>query len=181
MPKPSESNGDDVFKLKFKHEGKQTYKVDKKDSSAKPGKSLKAKVLSRVFSEDFERVKKKILDPRGPTIRKWNKIFLVACLVSLFLDPLFFFLPLVKDDECIDIGIPLEVALTVIRSLADAFYLVQIYIRFHTAYIAPPSLVFGRGELVIDSKKIALMYLRKDFWIDLIAALPLPQVCVRTD
>ncbi|MCI91905.1 CNGC5-like protein, partial [Trifolium medium] len=27
--------------------------------------------------------------------------------------------------------------------------------RFHIAYVAPSSRVFGRGELVIDSSKIA--------------------------
>ena len=38
------------------------------------------------------------------------------------------------------------------------------------------SRVFGRGELVIDPKLIARRYLRSDFFIDLVAALPLPQV-----
>ena len=137
---------------------------------------MKAKVLSRVFSEDYEKAEKKILDPRGLIIRRWNKIFLVACLVSLSLDPLFFYLPVVHDEVCIAIAVPLEVILTLIRTLADVFYMIQIYIRFHTAYVAPSSCVFGRGELVIDSSKIAIRYLSKGFFIDLIAALPLPQV-----
>lgn len=143
----------------------------------KNGRSLKAKVLSRVFSEDYERVKKKILDPRGPTVRIWTKMFLVACIVSLFVDPLFFYLPVVSKEACIHIGIPLEIALTIIRTMADIFYMIQIYIRFRTAYVAPSSRVFGRGELVIDSKKISVRYLKQLFWIDLVAALPLPQVC----
>lgn len=137
---------------------------------------MKAKVLSRVFSEDYERVKKKILDPRGQSIRRWNKIFLVACLISLFVDPLFFYLPGVRQNVCIDIGTTLEIVLTIVRSFADVFYMLQIYVRFCTAYVAPSSRVFGRGELVIDSRKIASRYLRNLFWIDLIAALPLPQV-----
>ncbi|KAL5832871.1 hypothetical protein ACOSQ3_016545 [Xanthoceras sorbifolium] len=186
FPPASAINGGDggVIKLKYKIDGthipESSNKKSEKEVSGKTttGKSLKAKVLSRVFSEDYERVRKKILDPRGPTIRRWNKIFLVACLVSLFVDPLFFYLPVVRNEVCIDIGIPLEVFLTIIRSLADAFYIIQIYIRFRTAYVAPPSRVFGRGELVIDSSKIALRYLQKGFWIDLIAALPLPQVLI---
>ncbi|XP_022730286.1 protein CNGC15c-like [Durio zibethinus] len=176
-------NGEGMIKLKYNIDGTQisessTKRAEKELPSSGTGKSLKTKVLYRVFSEDFERVKKKILDPRGPIIRRWNKIFLVACLVSLFVDPLFFFLPVVWDEVCIDIGIPLEVVLTMVRSLADAFYIIQIFIRFRTAYIAPPSRVFGRGELVIDSRKIASRYLQKSFWIDLIAALPLPQVLI---
>ena len=37
------------------------------------------------------------------------------------------------------------------------------------------SRVFGRGELVIDPKLIARRYWRPDFFIDLVAALALPQ------
>lgn len=173
-------NGDGGIKLKYNIDGTQisesSTKMSQMEASGKPGRSFKAKILSRVFSEDYEREKKKIMDPRGPGIRRWTKIFLVACLVSLFVDPLFFYLPEVWKDVCIDIGIPLEVALTIVRSIADVFYVIQIYIRFRTAYVAPSSRVFGRGELVIDSKKIALRYLQRNFWIDLVAALPLPQV-----
>ncbi|EXB38679.1 Putative cyclic nucleotide-gated ion channel 15 [Morus notabilis] len=179
----------DHVKLKYMIDGTKipqqntTSKKDNEDNEhkevfARRKTSLKAKVLSRVFSEDYERVKRKILDPRGPAIRRWNKIFLFTCLVSLFVDPLFFYLPLVRKEVCIDIGIRLEVALTIVRSVADIFYIIHIFIRFRTAYIAPSSRVFGRGELVIDTKKIARRYLRQNFWIELFAALPLPQVLI---
>ncbi|KAK6141992.1 hypothetical protein DH2020_016208 [Rehmannia glutinosa] len=172
------ANGENMIKVKYKIDGKRVAPESSSKKGDKNGKSLKAKVLSRVFSEDYERVKKKILDPRGPTIRRWNKIFLVACLVSLFVDPLFFYLPVAKKNICIDIGLTLEVVLTIIRSIADIFYTIQIYIRFRTAYVAPSSRVFGRGELVIDSSKIASRYLRRYFWLDLLAALPLPQILI---
>ncbi|KAM6578902.1 hypothetical protein CsatB_030739 [Cannabis sativa] len=174
-------NGDDKdVKAQYKIDGTQIQEQNSKksDHGRRVVTSLKSKVLSRVFSEDYERVQKKILDPRGPIIRRWNKIFLVTCLISLFVDPLFFYLPMVRKEQCIDIGTHLEVALTIIRSFADAFYMIQIFIRFRTAYIAPSSRVFGRGELVIDTKKIARSYLRQNFWIDLLAALPLPQVLI---
>lgn len=142
----------------------------------KTDKYLKAEVLSRVFSEDYEKVNKKILDPRGRTLHRWNKILLIACLISLFVDPLYFYLPSTSGEMCIDMGVPLEIALTIIRSITDVFYMIQIFVRFRTAYIAPSSRVFGRGELVVDPSKIASRYLAKKFWVDLIAALPLPQV-----
>jgi cyclic nucleotide gated channel len=142
------------------------------------GKQVSSRVLSRVFSEDYKRVRRRrILDPRGQIIHQWNKIFLVACLVSLFVDPLFFYLPIVQDEVCIDIGIKIEVVLIIIRSILDVFYIIHIFMRFHIAYVAPSSRVFGRGELVIDSSKIATRYLHKGFFLDFIAALPLPQVC----
>lgn len=176
-------NGEGVIKVKYKIDGTEISKPSSSSStrakteSVGTGRSLKSKVLSRVFSEDYERVKNKILDPCGQTIHRWNKIFLVACLVSLFVDPLFFYLPEVQVDVCIEIGISLEAALTMIRSIADVFYAIQIFVKFRTAYVAPSSRVFGRGELVIDSSKIASRYIRRSFWIDFFAALPLPQVC----
>lgn len=181
LAKFPKTNGENLIKVKYKIDGTLMPDQSSKKSenqTDKTGRSLKAKVLSRVFSEDYERVKRKILDPRGQTIRRWNKIFLVACLLSLFVDPLFFYLPIVRDTLCIDIGTTLEIILTVVRSIADVFYMVQIYVKFRTAYVAPSSRVFGRGELVIDSSKIALRYLRRSFWIDLLAALPLPQVLI---
>ncbi|KAB1226216.1 putative cyclic nucleotide-gated ion channel 15 [Morella rubra] len=139
-------------------------------------KGLKAKVLCSVFSEDYEKEKCKILDPRGEVISHWSKIFLVACLVSLFVDPLFLYMPTLSAELCVRNGMTLKVILTIIRSVADVFYVIQIFVRFHTAYIAPSSRVLGRGELIIEPSKIALRYLRGGFWIDLIAALPIPQV-----
>ncbi|KAJ7972395.1 Cyclic nucleotide-gated channel [Quillaja saponaria] len=156
------------------------YKTNGKQMHSKDAisKSLWGKELSRVFSEDYEVVEKLILDPRGPVVNRWNKIFLLACLISLFVDPLFYYLPEVKKDMCFGISEPLVVLLTVIRSIADVFYMIQIYVRFQTAYIAPSSRVFGRGELIIDPSKIASRYLHKDFWLHLLAAQPLPQVLI---
>ncbi|KAI7995359.1 putative cyclic nucleotide-gated ion channel 16 [Camellia lanceoleosa] len=48
--------------------------------------------------------------------------------------------------------------------------------KFRTAYVAPSSRVFGRGELVTDPWLISKQYLKSDFLIDLAATLPLPQV-----
>ncbi|ONK68311.1 uncharacterized protein A4U43_C05F10030 [Asparagus officinalis] len=151
-------------------------------ASGKPHRSFKAKVLSRVFSEDYESVraerKKRIFDPRGPAIHQWNRIFLVACIFSLFLDPLFFYLPGTREEDCVEISVPLVLALTILRSLADVFYVVQIFFRFRTAFVAPSSRVFGRGELVIEPSKIAHRYLSRGFWLDLLAALPISQVVI---
>ncbi|GJZ47904.1 CNGC15b-like protein [Tanacetum coccineum] len=182
LPKYQPVNGDNLFKVKYNIDRKQMPGARKPEKRPEnhPRSSLKSKVLSRVFSEDYERVKKKILDPRGLTIRKWNKVFLVACLVSLFVDPLFFYLPSTRKDVCIDIGSTLKVSLTIVRSFADIFYMIHIYVKFLTAYVAPSSRVFGRGELVIDTSKIAKRYIKGDLWIDSVAALPLPQIVKST-
>nr|BAD19100.1 cyclic nucleotide-gated calmodulin-binding ion channel-like [Oryza sativa Japonica Group]BAD19870.1 cyclic nucleotide-gated calmodulin-binding ion channel-like [Oryza sativa Japonica Group] len=38
--------------------------------------------------------------------------------------------------------------------------------------------VFGRGDLITDPKEIAWQYLRSDFVVDAVAALPLPQILI---
>ncbi|KAL8153014.1 hypothetical protein V2J09_010774 [Rumex salicifolius] len=130
---------------------------------------------------------KKILDPSSEVVLRWNRIFLVACLVSLFVDPLFFYLPIVAAVPtsntvpslfCMTRSVRLGIAVTFFRSLADFFYMLHVVVKFRTAFVAPTSRVFGRGELVKDPYQIARRYIRSDFWIDLIAALPLPQIVI---
>lgn len=122
---------------------------------------------------------KRILDPGSDIVLRWNRVFIVACLVALFVDPLYFYLPAVGVDEnisCVKTDLKLRIVVTLFRTIADLFYFLHMIIKFRTGYVAPSSRVFGRGELVMDPKKIAQKYLRSDFCIDLIATLPLPQV-----
>lgn len=125
----------------------------------------------------------RVLDPGTDVILKWNRIFLSFSLVALFVDPLFFYLPSVQKrfDEnllssCMITDLNLGIIVTCFRSVADIFYVIHIFIKFRTAYVSPSSRVFGRGELVMDPHEIARRYLKSDFFIDLVAALPLPQV-----
>lgn len=136
-------------------------------------------MLSRVLSEDFGNTGSMILDPQGHTVSLWNKIFMALCVISLFVDPLFLYLPIFRKEQCVEIDIPLKVTLTVIRSVADVFYVIHMFVRSRTAYVAPSSRVLGRGELVIDSSKVLARYLRRGFVVDLLVALPLPQVLCR--
>lgn len=134
---------------------------------------------SKVFPEDHEPWRKRILDPGSEIVLQWNRLFIVSCLVALFVDPLYFYLPVVGgsgNSFCMKTDLNLRIAATFFRTIADFFYLLHMIIKFRTAYVAPSSRVFGRGELVMDPKKIAQKYIKTDFSIDLIATLPLPQV-----
>lgn len=136
---------------------------------------------SKVFLEDQGPWRKRILDPGSEIVLQWNWVFIVSCLVALFVDPLYFYLPTVggnEDSSCARTDLNLRIVVTCFRTLADIFYLLHVIIKFRTAYVAPNTRVFGRGELVRDPKKIARRYIRSDFFIDLIATLPLPQVIV---
>ncbi|KAL2932476.1 putative cyclic nucleotide-gated ion channel 14 [Bienertia sinuspersici] len=121
------------------------------------------------------------LDPSSEAVLSWNRIFLVACLVALFVDPLFFYLPEVDVENgsfCMARNVPLGAVVTFFRTFADAFYMLHVHVRFRTAFVAPSSRVFGRGTLVRDRKHIARRYIRSGFFIDIVAALPLPQIVI---
>lgn len=118
----------------------------------------------------------RIYEPASPLVAKWNHIFLVTCLIALFLDPIYFFLPVILHPGCMSIDVGLGVLVTFFRTVADLFFFMHILIKFRTAFVAPSSRVFGKGELVMDPRAIAIRYLKSDFVVDLTAALPLPQV-----
>lgn len=121
-----------------------------------------------------------IFDPGGQFITRWNYMFLITCLNALFVDPLYFLVPeIAKRKYCMRSDYEFAAVITVWRSLIDVISFIHIFIKFRTAYVAPNSRVFGRGDLVMDPRKIALRYLRTGFAVDLAAALPLPQVYSR--
>ncbi|XP_010929224.1 probable cyclic nucleotide-gated ion channel 14 isoform X2 [Elaeis guineensis] len=175
--------------MELKRERTIRFYPDEKQNPAKPtyqiakaGGHVTSRIgsgKSKVFAEDHEPWRKRILDPGSDLVLKWNRVFLVSCLVALFIDPLYFYLPSVRkgnQTSCIRMDHRLSIVVTFFRTLADLFYVLHIAIKFRTAYVAPSSRVFGRGELVMNPKKIARRYLRSDFFVDLAAALPLPQV-----
>ncbi|ONI27597.1 hypothetical protein PRUPE_1G095400 [Prunus persica] len=138
---------------------------------------------SKVFPEDHEPWRKRILDPGSEIVLQWNRVFIMSCLVALFVDPLYFYLPMLGGNTntfCVKTDLRLRIVVTCFRTIADIFYLLHVIIKFRTAYVAPSSRVFGRGELVMDPKKIAHRYIRSDFFIDLIATLPLPQTYLQS-
>ncbi|KAJ7962563.1 cyclic nucleotide-gated ion channel 1 [Quillaja saponaria] len=123
--------------------------------------------------------RRKILDPQGPLLQKWNKIFVLTCVIAVSLDPLFFYIPVINiKDKCLDLDGPLQITASVLRSFFDLFYILRIIFQFRTGFIAPSSRVFGRGELIDDPVAIAKRYLFPYFIIDVLSILPLPQVIV---
>ncbi|KAL7237520.1 hypothetical protein ACSBR2_003759 [Camellia fascicularis] len=143
------------------------------------GRSLRFGVSWAVFPEDLEVSEKKIFDPQDKLLQLWNKLFVGSCILAVFVDPLFYYLPVINQSSaCLGIDRKLASTATSLRTIIDAFYLLHIALQFRTAYIAPSSRVFGRGELVIDPAKIAKRYLRSYFIIDFLAILPLPQIVV---
>ncbi|XP_048530423.1 probable cyclic nucleotide-gated ion channel 5 [Triticum urartu] len=141
--------------------------------------SERLKNIGRVFQEDLKSISLKIYDPQDPFLMRMNRLFVFSCIISVATDPLFFYLPSVnvtQSNTCIGFKRELAVATTAVRTAIDFFYLARIVLQFHTAFIAPSSRVFGRGELVVDHGDIARRYLRRFFVVDLLSVLPLPQI-----
>ncbi|KAF7086404.1 hypothetical protein CFC21_089692 [Triticum aestivum] len=127
--------------------------------------------------------KNKIFDPSSDFILTWNRVFLFSCFLALFIDPLYFYIPKIVYGaaySCAGTDRHLTIILTFFRSITDLFYVIHIIIKFRTAFIKTSSTlgIFKGGDLVTDPEEIAWKYLRSDFAIDVVAALPLPQIIV---
>ncbi|KAJ0488201.1 putative IQ motif, EF-hand binding, cyclic nucleotide-binding domain, Ion transport [Helianthus annuus] len=132
-----------------------------------------------IFAEDLKVSEKKIFDPQDKFLLTWNKFFVVSCIFAVSVDPLFFYLPVFdQSNACLGIDQHLAIIATTLRTIVDLFYLIHMALQFRTAYIAPSSRVFGRGELVINPAQIAKRYLRWYFIIDFLSVLPLPQIVI---
>ncbi|XP_015878232.1 cyclic nucleotide-gated ion channel 1 [Ziziphus jujuba] len=140
--------------------------------------SLKSCSFGSVMAKSWVS-QKKVLDPQGPFLQKWNKIFVLSCVIAVSLDPLFFYVPVIDDKrKCLDLDGKMEITASVLRWFTDLFYITHIIFQFRTGFIAPSSRVFGRGVLVEDPWAIAKRYLSTYFLIDILAVLPLPQVVI---
>lgn len=140
------------------------------------GKSIRFGVSHAVFPEDLKVSEKNIFDPQDKSLQFWNKLFVISCILAVSVDPLFFYLPVFNTSNCLGIDKGLAALITTVRTVLDVFYLFRMGFQFRTAYIAPSSRVFGRGELVIDPAQIAMRYLKRYFIVDLLSVIPAPQV-----
>lgn len=141
-------------------------------------RSFKSVSFDNAMAKSFGS-QKKILDPQGSFLQRWNKIFVLSCVLAVSLDPLFFYVPVIDDvRKCLDLDRKMEITASVLRSFTDIFYILHIIFQFRTGFIAPSSRVFGRGVLVEDARAIAKRYLSSYFLIDILAVLPLPQVVI---
>ncbi|XP_058762218.1 probable cyclic nucleotide-gated ion channel 20, chloroplastic [Vicia villosa] len=104
-------------------------------------------------------------------IRRWNRLLAIFCLVSIFIDPLFFFtIHVNKETKCIPINWVIAKALVGMRSITDFVFLLNILLQFWLAYVSPKS------RVVEGLTKIALKYFKGYFLIDLCVVIPLPQI-----
>ncbi|MCD7470489.1 hypothetical protein HAX54_010399, partial [Datura stramonium] len=114
-------------------------------------KSLRIPTLSDHRPKQVsESSRKKILDPQGSFLQFWNKIFVLACVISVAIDPLFFYISVIDNKrKCLDLDHALKIPISIFA------------IR-----------VSGLRTLSLIAKRYLLPY----FFIDILAVLPLPQM-----
>ncbi|XP_057531322.1 cyclic nucleotide-gated ion channel 1-like [Amaranthus tricolor] len=142
------------------------------------GESLNFKVLKNQSTKKLGK-QEIILDPQGPLVQKWNKMFLISCFLAMACDPLFLYIPVIDGaKKCLKLDVNLEIIACFLRTFTDLFYILHIILQFRTGFVAPPSRVLGRGELITDHAAIAKRYISSYFFVDILAVLPLPQMSV---
>ncbi|KAL2954748.1 hypothetical protein AAZX31_19G240700 [Glycine max] len=120
-----------------------------------------------------------LFNPRARFLQHCNKIFVIMCIFSVALDPLFFYIPVINEDKkCLhlDGASKITVCVCVLRTFFDLFYILRINFQFKTALETPFSRVSGRDEFIDDPVAIMKRYLSSHFIIDILSIIPLPQV-----
>ncbi|XP_039156583.1 probable cyclic nucleotide-gated ion channel 20, chloroplastic [Eucalyptus grandis] len=115
-----------------------------------------------------------VINPHAQAVQRWNKFFVISCVAVLFIDPLFLLLL----NICVRLNRRMTKTVVVFRSMTDLMYLLHILLQFRLAYVAPETRVAGAGDLVDHPKRIFLHYLRGYFLLDLLVAVPLPQILI---
>ncbi|KAL4594933.1 hypothetical protein ACB092_12G055000 [Castanea dentata] len=110
-------------------------------------------------------------NPEGKFLQMWNRMFVVLCTIAVSVDPLFFYLPVINEDnKCLALDDKLKIIVICLRSVTDMIYVLNIILQF----LCPVKL--ARTVIVKDAWPIAKSYLSSYFLMDILAILPIPQV-----
>ncbi|XP_068314856.1 probable cyclic nucleotide-gated ion channel 10 [Pyrus communis] len=127
--------------------------------------------------------------PESLDQKYWKNIFISSCLCAILLDPLFLYIPILKDDiKCLMLDPKLKIFTLLLRSLTDFFYLMDIIIRIYRSenYSGSIDELNGRQHRLNFNfvPKSCVPRIAKTIWasydilIDIVALLPLSQVAI---
>ncbi|KAJ0733687.1 putative cyclic nucleotide-binding domain, Ion transport domain, rmlC-like jelly roll [Helianthus annuus] len=107
------------------------------------------------------------LDPRAPRVHEWNRVFLLVCVMGLFVDPLFFYtLSISESCMCVYVDGWLAISVTVLRCMTDVFHVLNLWLHYKMNR-------FSTGQTTVRNVVARLM---KWFSFDMFVILPIPQV-----
>ncbi|KAF3946504.1 hypothetical protein CMV_027237 [Castanea mollissima] len=139
------------------------------------GDSCRIREMEVIESGDLSprsRISMKIRELRPSFFQSWRIIFGVSCVIAVALDPLFFYVPVINEDnKCIGLDKKLRTISLILRSVTDIIGIINIILQVLSGYTGKTS-----GE-DIGPKKIPWRR-RLYFLIDILVLLPFPQVII---
>ncbi|XP_023640854.1 probable cyclic nucleotide-gated ion channel 12 isoform X2 [Capsella rubella] len=145
------------------------------------GSMGRSSTMLLVVNGNFKSVRRRLKKVYGnmKTLENWRKTILLVCVAALAIDPLFLFIPVISSHRsCFTFDKNLGVAVCVLRTFIDTFYVFHIIFQFITDLLAPRPLISLRGELTVQSKAVRKNRLLFHFIIDILSVLPIPQVVI---
>ncbi|CAN6979708.1 unnamed protein product [Brassica oleracea var. botrytis] len=135
-----------------------------------------AKGWAKRFAISVNKYLPPIMNPHSRVVQSWTTFFSVSFFLSIFVDPLWIFLTLVKqNNKCIMIDSRMANVFVTFRSVTDLVFYVNMLFQFRIAYVTPESEVY---QMVDDPAKIAGRYFRGKFRLDFFMVMPLPQILI---
>lgn len=112
------------------------------------------------------------------TTPKWNKVYLISCVVALLVDPLFLYIPIINQDmKCIGLDQNLKIVTLLLRSAVDLSCIVHIISQILEAR-GKDRQRRRRVKLVDHALEMAKRISWRYWLIDILAFLPIPQVVI---
>nr|WGM80994.1 CNGC1 [Fragaria x ananassa] len=121
----------------------------------------------------------------------WNKILITSCVIAVFFDPLFFYIPYTSEEKkCMGNDERVQTPALIFRSVTDIIFLVhiiyQLYVAIkfaHSRVSEDESLVFryesvSREQMIQFAKAFSHKLSWRSFLTDVFAILPIPQLLI---
>lgn len=136
---------------------------------------------------DFDEIEKREEIPLEPlessgqprqTWSTWNKMFVTSCVFAVLLDPLFFYIPIVRDDiKCLAFDDNLKKVTLALRLVTDLFYMLDIIFEIRQIYATSKMISIINGlKFQLEKEKSAKRNSLSCILIDIFAVIPIPQV-----
>ncbi|KAM1183929.1 hypothetical protein ACFX19_002220 [Malus domestica] len=124
------------------------------------------------------------------SLQTWNRIFVVSCIFAVYLDPFFFYIVIIdQDNKCLQMDKTLSIVACLMRSLTDVIFLVHlIYEICYSVQNSKPNTLKNYSDKkskireLID--QVAMKIAQKMPWLsvsmvtDFFALIPLPQLLI---
>ncbi|XP_024177716.1 cyclic nucleotide-gated ion channel 1 [Rosa chinensis] len=121
----------------------------------------------------------------------WNTILVTSCVIAVLFDPLFFYIPYIKEEEkCMGIDKQVRTAALVFRSVTDITFLVHIIYQLREAIKSAASKIprdtnsdwewesVTRVQMIQFAKEFSRKLSWRSFLTDVFAIFPMPQLLI---